>query len=143
MEQYFNSSPTSLDTTFFGTPMILTKPFDYCAEDNVKESLDNYARKKTSLCKDIRSYAITGVQLNNRAHGKKIETLLHKLMAVDSMVDKKIGKVKIAPYAGNYFMPLYWTKHQSWLLSIILVPILQKARVWLAECCFLLEIVLT
>ena len=70
MEQYFNHYPRSLNNTIFGTPMILTKVYDYFAEDNIKESLDNHARKQTSLGKSMRSTIISGVQLINWANSK-------------------------------------------------------------------------
>ena len=65
MEKYFNHSPRSINNTFFGTPIILTKAYDYFVEDDVKESLDNHTRKKTSLGKSMRSTIISGVQLKN------------------------------------------------------------------------------
>ena len=104
MEQYFNHSPRSLNTTFFGTPMILTKAFDYFAEDDVKANLENHSRKQTSLGKSMRSTVVTGVQLNNWADSAKTNTLLHELMAVESIVEKKIVKRKTTTsFRGRLF----------------------------------------
>ena len=90
MEQYFNHSTRSLNTTFFGTPMLLTKAYDYFAEDDVKANLETHCRKQTSLGKSMRSTVVTGVQLNNWADSTKTKTLLHELMAVESIMAKKI-----------------------------------------------------
>ena len=104
MEQYFNHSVRSLDTTFFGTPMLLTKPFDYFAEDDEKEKSENHARKQSSLGKSIRSTTISGVQLNNWTSSAKDHTLLRELMAVESIVDKKIVKgKKSSTFRGRLF----------------------------------------
>ena len=74
--------------------MILTKAYDYFAEDDVKANLETHCRKHTSLGKSMRSTVVTGVQLNNWADSQKINTLLHDLMAVESIVEKKIVKGK-------------------------------------------------
>ena len=104
MEQYFNHSPRSLNTTFFGTPMLLTKPYDYFAEDDVKANLEMHSRKQTSLGKSMRSTVVTGVQLNNWADSTKTTTLLHALMSVESIVAKKIVKgKKTSSFFGRLF----------------------------------------
>ena len=56
--------------------MLLTKSFDYFADDDVKENIDMQARKQTSLGKSIRSTTIHGVQLNNWSSSAKDKTLL-------------------------------------------------------------------
>ena len=94
MEKYFNHSPRSINNTFFGTPIILTKAYDYFVEDDVKESLDNHTRKKTSLGKSMRSTIISGVQLKKWVNSKKTGTLLHECMSVESIIEKKIVKGK-------------------------------------------------
>ena len=89
MEKYFNHGPRTLNSTFFGTPMLLTKAFDYFADDDVKENIDMHARKQTSLGKSIRSTTIHGVQLNNWSSSAKDKTLLHELMSTESITGKK------------------------------------------------------
>ena len=46
MEQYFNHSPRTLASTFFGTPMMLVKPFDHFADDDIKATQLNHSQKK-------------------------------------------------------------------------------------------------
>ena len=104
MELYFNHGSRNVQSTFFGTPMLLTKAFDYFAEDDVKENMDMHARKQTSLGKSIRSTTIHGVQLNNWASRNKDKTLLHELMCTESITDKKIIKgKKSTTFKGRLF----------------------------------------
>ena len=95
MEAYFNHSANSLDSTFFGTPMLLTKPFDYFADDDVKENVDNHARRQASLGKALRSITITGIQLCNWSNSKKTSTLFRDLMEVEIIAEKKVIKSKL------------------------------------------------
>jgi len=104
MEQYFNHGQRNVSTTFFGTPMLLAKPFDYFAEDDVKENIDMHARKQASLGKSIRSTTIHGVQLNNWSSSAKDKTLLHELMHIESITSKKIIKGKTSStFKGRLF----------------------------------------
>ena len=88
MERFFNHSPSTVDNYFFGTPLLLAKAFDYFADDDVKEQLDNHARKQASLGSSLRSTIVTGVQLCNWANSKKTSTLHRDLMEVESIVEK-------------------------------------------------------
>ena len=45
MERYFNNSPASINHNFFGIPLLLAKAYDYFDDDDVKEQIDNHARK--------------------------------------------------------------------------------------------------
>ena len=104
MEQYFNRSSKSLDSSFFGTPMILTPAFDYSLDDSTKANLENHARKQASLGKSLRSTTISGVQLNNWSSRAKTSTLLRDLMEVESIVVKKVIKGnKAATFRGRVF----------------------------------------
>ena len=135
MEQYFNHSPRSLNTTFFGTPMILTKAFDYFAEDDVKANLENHSRTQTSLGKSMRSTVVTGVQLNNWADSAKTNTLLHELMAVESIVEKRLSKGRRQhPFEDAFFMPSFLTRKRNVLPFTILASTLwrQKCSPWYA-----------
>ena len=61
------------------------------------------------------------------ANGKKTETLLHELMVVDIIIDKKIVKCKkIAPSMDDYSMLSSLINHQSLSRFTTLVPIFQK-----------------
>ena len=80
------------------------KSFDYIAEDDEKEKLENHVRKQSSLGKSIRCTTISGVQLNNWTSSAKDHTLLRELMAVESIVDEKIVKgKKSSTFRGRLF----------------------------------------
>ena len=87
------------------------KSFDYIAEDDEKEKLENHAQKQYSLGKSIRSTTISGLQLNNWTSSAKDHTLL---LAVESIVDKKIVKGKNPPHSEEgYFMLSFQIKLQK------------------------------
>ena len=93
IESFFNQGKTP-STAFFGTPMILQKPFTYFAEDDVKNSLITHARKQFSLGKSLQNTTIYGAQLNNWASSSQTETLLEALIKVESITVKKVIKGK-------------------------------------------------
>ena len=82
----------------------------------------------------MRSSTITGFKLNNWTTGAKTETLLHKIMSVEIIVNKKIVKGKKSPSADNYSMLLFLIKHQSQSRFTTLVQVHKKEGVWLAAC---------
>ena len=94
MENYFNNSSPSIDDNFFGVPMLLVKPFDYYADDEVKDQIDKHARRQACLGGALRSTTITGIQLCNWSNSDKTSTLLRDLMEVESIVEKKVIKSK-------------------------------------------------
>ena len=94
IEVYFNQSSRSLDNTFFGIPIFLTPAFDYSAEDEIREKLNNHTRKQASLGKSLRSITISGIRVSNWADRSKESTILRELMAVESIHDKKVVKGK-------------------------------------------------
>ena len=59
-----------------------------------KKSLKNHARKYASIGKSTRISTITGVYLNSLANSMKTNSLLHDLMAVEIIVEKKIATGK-------------------------------------------------
>jgi hypothetical protein len=65
IEHFFNYSSRGIDNTFFGTPMLLTKAFNYFADDDLKANLPMHSRKQVSLGKSLTSTVIVGVGLNN------------------------------------------------------------------------------
>ena len=104
VEAFFNHSPNSVDSTFLGIPMLLAKAFDYYADDDVKETLDNHARRQTSLGSSLCSTVITGVQLCNWSCSNKTSTLLRDLMEVESIVEKIVVKSKkLTSFKGRVF----------------------------------------
>ena len=124
IESFFNQGKTP-STAFFGTPMILQKPFTYFVEDDVKNSLVNHARKQFSLGKSLQNTTIYGAQLNNWASSSKTETLLEVLMKVESITSKKVIKGKstktfrgrlfyaIIPDKSSRSITFYYTKANS------------------------------
>ena len=63
-----------------------------------------HLRKQVSLGKSITSTTISGVGLNNWENGDKTATLLHELMAVESITEKQILKgKKITKFKGRLF----------------------------------------
>ena len=114
MEQYFNHSPSGIDNAFFGTPMLLARPFDYSADDDVKASIDNHARKQLRLGNSLRSTVVTGVQLCNWSNSSKTSTLLRDLMEVESITSKKIMKGKsTTSFKGRVFYSIIPDKNSS------------------------------
>ena len=104
IETYFNKSLRSLDNTFFGIPMFLTPAFDYFAEDEIKEKLNNHTRKQASLGKSLRSITISGIRVSNWADRSKESTFLRELMAVESIHDKEVVKGKTSKsFKGRLF----------------------------------------
>ena len=75
IEQFFNYSIKGIDNTFFGTPMILTKAFNYFSDDDVKNHLSMHSRKQVNIGKALTSTVMVGVGLNNWANLKKTVTL--------------------------------------------------------------------
>ena len=61
IEQFFNHTIGGIDNTFFGTPMLLTKAFNYFADDDLKSNLALHSRKQVSLGKALVSTTIVGV----------------------------------------------------------------------------------
>ena len=112
MEIYFNYSTSTLDLTFFGTPILLAKPFAYFADDDVKESIDNHARKQAVLGSSLRSTVISGIQLCNWSNTEKTTTLLRDLMEVESIIEKKIIKGKnTKSFRGRVFYAIIPNKN--------------------------------
>ena len=104
IEQFFNHSPSGLDNTFLGTPMLLVKAFDYYADDDVKVNIDNHARKQTNIGKSLRCTKVPGIQLCNWSNSDKNSTLLRDLMATESIVEKKVIKGKnTTKFKGRVF----------------------------------------
>ena len=91
IERFFHQGK-SVKTAFFGTPMILTKPFNYDLDDNTKSSLVTHARKQFSMGKSLQSTVIYGAQLSNWANSSKTSTLLEELMQLTSITEKSIIK---------------------------------------------------
>jgi hypothetical protein len=94
METYFNNSSPSTDEFFFGVQMLLVKPFNYFADDDVKNQIDKHARRQACLGGALRSTSISGIQLCNWSNLDKTSTLLKDLMEVESIVEKKVIKLK-------------------------------------------------
>ena len=112
IERYFNHSPPGLDHTFFGTSMLLVKAFDYFADDDVKEHIDNHARKQTSLGSSLRSTVVTGVQLCNWSDSDRTSTLHKSLMDVQSIVEKTVVKgEKTTKFKGRVFYAIIPNKN--------------------------------
>ena len=104
MEHYFNNSSASIDENFFGVQMLLVKPFNYFADDDVKDQIDKHARRQACLGGALRSTIITGVQLCNWSNLEKTSTLLRDLMEVESIIEKKVIKSKKATtFKGRVF----------------------------------------
>ena len=115
MEKYFNNSPASIDHNFFGTPLLLAKAYDYFADDDAKEQIDNHARKQTTLGSSLRSTVISGVQLCNWSNSTKSSTLHRDLMAIESIVEKRVVKGrKTATFKGRVFYAIIPDK-KSWV----------------------------
>ena len=122
IEKFFNSNSTGIDNHFLGVPMLLTPPFNYFANDEVKATLETHSRKQVSLSKAISYTTISGIGLSNWANGDKTSTLLRELMSVESITKKKIMKGKksstflgrlfyaIIPNRANKTVTFYFTK---------------------------------
>ena len=140
MESYFNSPNNKISNTFFGTPMMLTKQFDYF-DDEGKRTLENHARKQTSLGKSLRSIVVYGTQLNNWANSKKSSTLFQELMGVESITTKKVVKgTKTSTFKGKLFMQSFPTARVNQLHSILLEQTARKVEVSPEPSHFLSEI---
>ena len=72
--------------------MLLTKAFNYFADDDLKTNLALHSRKEVSLGKALLCTTIVGVGLNNWTSMEKKSTLLKELMSVESITEKKIMK---------------------------------------------------
>ena len=104
IEHFFNHTTRGIDNTFFGTPMLLTKAFNYFADDDLKANLSMHSRKQVSLGKSLTSTVVTGVGLNNWVNLREKYTLLRELMSVESITEKKIMKGKTASkFKGRLF----------------------------------------
>ena len=125
IEQFFNHSTRGIDNTFFGTPMLLTKAFNYFSDDDLKANLSLHSRKQVSLGKSLTSTVIHGVGLNNWTSSKKTSTLFRDLMSVESITEKIIVKGKnttkfkgrlfyaIVPNRETKAITFYFTKANS------------------------------
>ena len=113
MVTYFNNSPTSIDTTFFGTPLLLTKAFNFFDDDEVKEQIDNHERKQLSLGSSLRSIDVTGVQLSNWSNSQRTSTLHRDLMAFECIISKTVikGKNHLNSKAGFFTQSSLTIKH--------------------------------
>ena len=67
IKEFFNHLLKGIDNTFFGTPMILTKAFNYFSDDDVKNNLSMHSRRQVSLGKALTSTVMVGVGLNKWA----------------------------------------------------------------------------
>ena len=74
--------------------MFLTPVFDYFAEDEIKEKLNNHTRKQASLEKSLCSITISWIRVSNWEDRSKESTFHRKLIAVEIMHDKKVVKGK-------------------------------------------------
>lgn len=114
MVHYFNNSPSTIDTTLFGTPLLLTKAFDYFEDDDSKEQIDNHARKQFSLGSSLRSIEVSGVQLCNWSNSQRSSTLHRDLMDVESITTKSVIKSKKpSTFKGRVFYAIIPHK-SSW-----------------------------
>ena len=67
------------------------KPF---LEDDVKDRITLHGRKQENLVKAINSTIISGIQILNWADSKKLKTLHHELMSIESIYEKTlVGQV--------------------------------------------------
>ena len=114
MINYFNNSPSTVDTTFFVTPLLLTKAFDFFDDDDIKEQIDNHSRKKFSLGSSLRSIDVNGLQLCNWSNSHRSSTLHRDLMEVESIVTKSMIKGKrTTKFKGRVFYAIIPHK-SSW-----------------------------
>ena len=105
--------------------MLLTKAFNYFADDDLKANLSMHSRKQVSLGKSLNSTVVFGVGLNNWMSSAKKSTLLRELMQVESITEKKILKGKteskfkgrlfyaIVPNRSTKAITFYFTKANS------------------------------
>ena len=124
IEQFFKKG-NSVKSAFFGTPMILTKPFNYNLENNVKSTIEVHARKQFTMGKSLQSTIIYGAQLSNWANSSKTSTLFEELMRLTSITEKSVikGNSKkkfqgrlfhaIVPDQINKTVEFYYTKANS------------------------------
>ena len=137
IEEYFNSPNNTIANTFFGNPMMLTKQFDYF-DDEGKRTLENHARKQTSLGKSLRSIVVYGTQINNWANSQKSSTLFNKLMKVESITTKKVVKgSKTSTFKGQHYTPSSLTAQVDRLRFILLEQTAKKVEVLLEPSLFL------
>ena len=120
MEQYFNHYPGGIDSIIFGTSMLLAPPFDYFADDYIKYSIDNHARKQTSLDNSLCSTVVTGVRLCNWSNGEKPFTLLRDLVEVQSIINKKWLKAKARLRLKEEFFTLAFPIKIATLFTILM-----------------------
>ena len=75
--------------------MFLAPVFDYKAEDEILESLNNQTRKQTSLGKSIQSVTSSKIQVSNCSDKSYKLTFLRELMSIESIHEKISSKEKV------------------------------------------------
>ena len=111
---FFNQGK-SVTSAFFGTPMILTRPFNYNMEDDMKATLSMHARKQFSMGKSLQSTTVYGINISNWSNAEKSSTLLEELIKVESIKEKTVirGKATKKFFGRLFYAIIPNKKHKS------------------------------